>query len=141
MNMLGHEGVNRRNRGSAVLINEDKVALIKRTRDGEEYYVFPGGGIEKGESPEQATIREAFEELGLKIDIKEQLGIVEFKGEQHYFIAEMVGGIFGTGEGEEYGKDRNRGRYEPMWIPVAKLDSLDVRPMEIAKRLIERMEI
>ena len=40
------------------------------------YYVFPGGGIEKEKSPEQATIREAFEELGVHISIKDSLEIV-----------------------------------------------------------------
>lgn len=130
-----------RNRGSAVLIEGGKVAVIKRNREGEEYYVFPGGGIEEGESPEQATIREAFEELGVQIDGLECLGTVEFNGKQHYFTAKIVGGTFGTGQGEEYEEQRNRGQYEPMWIPIVELESLDVRPMEIAKRLIERMEI
>lgn len=130
-----------RDRGSAVIIEGEKVALIKRSRDGEEYYVFPGGGIEKGESPEQATIREAFEELGVRIDVIKCLGTVEFKGKQHYFIAKIVGGEFGTGLGEEYEESRNRGIYEPMWIPISELGSLDVRPMEIAKILIEQKEI
>uniref|UniRef100_UPI001CC9FCA5 NUDIX domain-containing protein n=1 Tax=Escherichia coli TaxID=562 RepID=UPI001CC9FCA5 len=74
-----------RDRGAAVIIEVQEVALIKRNRDGEEYFVFPGGGIEKGESPEQATIREAFEELGVRIDVIKCFGTVEFKGKQHYF--------------------------------------------------------
>jgi len=139
--MLGSEVAHPRNRGSAVIIEEDKVALIKRNRDGEEYYVFPGGGIEKGESPEQATIREAFEELGVRIDVIDYLGTVAFSGEQHYFLAKIVDGHFGTGHGEEYEENRNRGLYEPMWIPISKLESLDIRPMEIAKILIKYTEI
>ncbi|MGG0668367.1 NUDIX hydrolase [Sporosarcina koreensis] len=128
-----------RNRGSAVVIEDDKVAVIKRCREGEEYYVFPGGGIEDGETPEHATIREAFEELGVQIEVIECLGIVEFNGEQHYFIAKIVGGEFGTGQGEEYDEIRSHGLYEPIWIQIAALDSLDVRPMRIAKKLMERM--
>ena len=130
-----------RNRGAAVIIEEDQVAVIKRNWNGREYYVFPGGGIEVDESPEQATIREVFEELGVKIVITEHLGIVQFHGMQHYFLAKIVGGIFGTGQGEEFDESRNRGQYEPMWIPIAQLDALDVRPAEIAKQLYERMEI
>ena len=30
----------------------NKVAVIKRVRDGQEYYVFSGGGIENGEGEE-----------------------------------------------------------------------------------------
>lgn len=139
MNMAGSEVEHPRNRGSSVIIQGDKVAVIKRNRNGEEYYVFPGGGIENDETPEHAAIREAYEELGVHIEIKEHLGIVEFNGKQHYFLAEIVGGEFGTGQGEEYVESCNRGRYEPMWIPIAKLEALDIRPMEIAKRI--RMEI
>ncbi|MGE6376002.1 NUDIX domain-containing protein [Peribacillus muralis] len=46
-------------------MEKDKVAMLRRNREGTEYYVFPGGGIEKGETPETAAKREAFEELGL----------------------------------------------------------------------------
>ena len=36
-----------RDRGSVVIIENGKVALIKRSRARAVYYVFPGGGIEK----------------------------------------------------------------------------------------------
>ena len=129
-----------RNRGAAVIIQEGQVAVIKRNRDGKEYYLFPGGGIEEGESPEQATIREAFEELGVHIVIIRHLETVEFYGKQHYFLAHIVGGTFGTGQGEEYDGRHNRGLYEPMWISIANLEALDVRPMEIVKKCMEQME-
>ena len=126
-----------RNRGAAVIVDMDQVAVIKRARNGAEYYVFPGGGMEDGESPEQATIREVFEELGVHIKIKESLGTVQFNGTQHYFIAEIIGGVFGTGAGEEFEADRNRGTYEPMWMPINQLLSVDVRPIVIAEKLFK----
>ena len=109
-----------RNRSAFVIIENNKVALIKRTRDGKVYYVFPGGGIEQGESPELAAIRETFEELGVHINIKEAFGIIHFNGFQHYFHSEIIGGTFGTGTGEEFThKDRNRGTYEPVWVELS----------------------
>ena len=36
---------------------------------------FPGGGIEAGEMPHQALIRECFEELGVSVEPIRQLGI------------------------------------------------------------------
>ena len=125
-----------RNRGSSVIIKNNKVVLIKRVRAGQEYYVFPGGGIERGESPEQAAVRETFEELGVHISIKDSLGMANYNGEQYFFIAEVIGGTFGTGGGEEFkDKFRDRGTYEPMWIELERLLSLDVRPLAIAEKV------
>ncbi|KAA0948533.1 NUDIX domain-containing protein [Sporosarcina sp. ANT_H38] len=125
-----------RNRGSSVIIENNKVALIKRVRDGNQYYVFPGGGIENEESPEEATIRETLEELGVHISIKERLGIVKHTGIQYFFIAEVIEGTFGTGGGEEFSGDfRNRGTYKPMWIELEHLLSLNVYPIEIAEKV------
>ena len=45
-----------RDRGSAVLIENNQVTLIKRIKNGATYYVFPGGGIEEGQTPEEATV-------------------------------------------------------------------------------------
>lgn len=129
-----------RDRGSAIIIESGKVAVIKRIREGQEYFVFPGGGIKEGESPEQTAIREAFEELGVYIEIKESIGTVNFNGVQYFFLSEIIGGTFGTGSGEEYEENRNRGSYEPMWLPIDKLVSLDVRPMKIAEMLTKRVD-
>ena len=41
-----------------ILIENEVITIIKRTRDGETFYVFPGGGVEKGETEEQALKRE-----------------------------------------------------------------------------------
>lgn len=125
-----------RNRGSCILIRDKKIALIKRIREERVYYVFPGGGIEKGETPEQATIREAYEELGVTIKIKECFQKVHYNGIQYYFISEVISGQFGSGHGEEFTDlTRNRGVYQPMWIDLDDLLSLDIRPIEVAKRI------
>jgi 8-oxo-dGTP diphosphatase len=48
-----------RNRASVVIVEGAHVLLIKRNNKGRTYYVFPGGGIEVGESPQEAAVREA----------------------------------------------------------------------------------
>lgn len=49
----------------AIIIKDKKLLLVTGYNAG--YYWTPGGGIEEGESPEQAVRRELQEELGAKI--------------------------------------------------------------------------
>ena len=52
--------------------NNTKVLLIQR-RDT-PVWVLPGGGIDPGEEPETAIIREFFEETGLRVQVKRLVG-------------------------------------------------------------------
>ncbi len=55
---------------SAFVINpEDKKILLVRHSDYDKW-VQPGGHIEDGETPEEAAIREVYEETGVKITLK-----------------------------------------------------------------------
>lgn len=124
-----------RDRGSVVLIENNKVALIKRTREDAVYYVFPGGGIEEGETLEMGAVREAFEELGVRVQLNELLATVNFNGAaQYFFLANILEGTFGTGEGEEFHNEL-RGSYLPIWVDVEDLPNLDVKPEEASLKL------
>ena len=125
-----------RNRGSVVIIENNNVALIQRNKEGSVYYVFPGGGIERGETPEEGAKREAYEELGVYVVIHECIAKVAYNGMQYFFGAEITDGIIGTGQGEEYiDKSNERGTYLPMWVEISSLSSLDVRPREVAVKV------
>ena len=59
----------------ALIIDKDKILLVKEWND--EWWSFPGGGIEHGESIQQALYREISEELGIsQADIKSDLEII-----------------------------------------------------------------
>lgn len=55
----------RRDSARSIIIIDGKVAMIHSLKFG--YYKFPGGGIEKEESPAEAMIRETREEAGLVV--------------------------------------------------------------------------
>ncbi len=54
-------------RASAIILKNNQVLLIHRHKSEEVYWVFPGGGIEKGEEPLEAAKREVKEETSLNI--------------------------------------------------------------------------
>jgi 8-oxo-dGTP pyrophosphatase MutT (NUDIX family) len=122
-------------RAAILLLQEDKVALIERQRAGLHYFTFPGGHVEEGETPEQAAVREAAEELGLQVVIKKSLARMGWQGKwQHYYLVEAVGGTFGTGRGEEMiMSGPEKGSYLPVWMAIDDLLKQPVLPHEMAE--------
>lgn len=59
----------------AVIVQNGKILLCKGS--GKEYFFFPGGHVEKGESTEVALKRELFEELGADSGRMSFIGAVE----------------------------------------------------------------
>lgn len=52
-----------------IIFSKDKKEVLLIKRRDIPIWVFPGGGVEKGESPMDATIREIKEETGLEVTI------------------------------------------------------------------------
>lgn len=128
-----------RTRAGIILLEENKLALIERHRQGRHYFAFPGGGVDEGETPEQAAIREAEEELGIQVKIVKLIAEVTFNlNTQYYFLVEWVGGEFGTGTGEEYGEyDPQHGTYLPLWMPLTDVPTQNVLPRELAGLIVQ----
>ncbi len=55
-------------RVGAIIRNDDQVLLIHRFKNGEEYWVLPGGGVEDKETLEEALLREVMEETSLTVE-------------------------------------------------------------------------
>jgi 8-oxo-dGTP diphosphatase len=66
---------------AAIIKNKDKYLITKRPNDGRHksnYWEFPGGKIEFGESPRTCIEREIKEELGIVIKAKDILDISSY---------------------------------------------------------------
>jgi 8-oxo-dGTP diphosphatase len=129
-----------------VIVEDGQLALIRRVREGRTYYLFPGGGVEPGETPEQAAIREAHEELGVDVELAGLMHTETFNGTRfHFYRARIVAGEFGTGAWPDHANldaaDRRRGgTHEAVWMPLDELArvpvGLDVRPQRLVDRLL-----
>jgi 8-oxo-dGTP pyrophosphatase MutT (NUDIX family) len=132
-----------RTRAGIVLIEDGKVALIERHRAGLDYFVFPGGGVDEGESPEQGAIREALEELGVEVAIKQKVAVIHFdQSTQVYYLVDRVGGEFGTGTGEEFTDadpyDPEEGVYIPIWMSIEDLPRHEkIFPEELSRLVVK----
>ena len=90
---------------TAIIVDGGKVLMIRRReREGKLSWAFPGGGIEAGESPEQAAVRETAEEVGLEVKAVTVLGDrVHPQTGRHmtYVACEVVGGEAHVADAEE----------------------------------------
>ena len=100
---------------------------------GDIVWNYPGGGIEVGESPEQACIREIREETGFEIRIVELMSHVNDKST---FIAEIIGGTLKT----EFNEDYNEDILEVKWINTSQEQYFDTITKPIRDEFLSRIE-
>lgn len=72
-----------------VLIENGKVLCIKNKVERVDYYDLPGGGIEEGETKEEACIREFREETGVEISDPLYKGTVVIENDRHIINLKM----------------------------------------------------
>lgn len=141
-----------RRRVSAVIWKDNKVLLLRRVRPGHDYFVFPGGGVEEGETLEEALKREVKEELTLDVvrfrslftadRIRMPLYSTSHTGEQRefYFLIEEYEGIPEIG-GPEKERISEENQYHIVWMPLRELKTTrNILPQGNAKKLAEFLE-
>jgi 8-oxo-dGTP pyrophosphatase MutT (NUDIX family) len=103
-----------------------------RRRDGEEYYVFPGGHMRFGEKPVDTVRREIEEETTVKVkELKPAFDFFNYlrKERRDYFFV----GRWESGEpvlsGEESRRNDEDNYYEPMWVDRDKIKELNLYPL------------
>jgi len=65
-------------RPATIIVDKEKLLLVKSEYEGKIFYLLPGGGIKFGETIEEAAIRETLEETGKKIKIIRPVYINEY---------------------------------------------------------------
>lgn len=81
---------------SSIVTNDEGQLLLIQRHDIRTFDV-PGGGLEPGELPVEAAVRETFEETGLRVRPSQLLGIYHWPNEPNaylsfYFHCELLGG-------------------------------------------------
>ncbi len=119
--------------------------VVKR-KDYQEYYTFPGGRLEDGETPEEGTVREIKEEFGINVKVIKKLYEIyseKFDRKELFYLCEYVDGKFGTGDGPEFSNDPNYadcGEYIPEIVKKEEVTNIVLLPKEIRDKFLEDLE-
>jgi len=126
-------------RVGAIIPKGKEFLFVKLIKDGNVFWLLPGGGLEFGETLAEGVIRELKEETNLDIKpydivyIRDRLG-----NNQHdldiFFLAEITGGKL------ELGDDPDQTEHildAAKWIPVDELDKLSFFPEDVIPLLRE----
>jgi 8-oxo-dGTP pyrophosphatase MutT (NUDIX family) len=118
----------------AVIIQNDKLLSIRREKENETYWIFPGGGVEGDENDQEALIRECKEELGVEVEVGEFFAkdIFYWKGipeDSLFYKCKVLCGELGSGCGPEYeNKLYYEGTHDIEWLNIFDLKNIDLRP-------------
>ena len=93
---------------AAAVIFDDKnrIFLVKLTYQRFYPWGLPGGGLEYGETSQDAVVREVWEETGLTVEIEKLLFNKTFQPDKFamYYLCRITGGVFEpSDEVSEYG--------------------------------------
>lgn len=125
----------------AIIIENGGLVTMYREKADRVYYTFPGGGINEGETETHCVIREVEEEFGINVTPLKKVYMYENdKTVQNFYLCKWISGELGTGEGEEFQPDRNRGIYLPTLMPIEKIKDLPLMPDLVANQLVLDIE-
>lgn len=135
-------------KSARVLIVKDGKLLVflrkrhsQKTNEWIEYYSIPGGGIDRGESPEDAAVRELQEEMGVVVELEQFVAHRKAKRFEHYvYTAHIVSGkptLQLNSEEAGYMSDTNQ--YIVHWVDVAELSRENLRYYSDYLELIQQI--
>ena len=114
---------------AAVLIDHDGKVLIARRKEGKKlggYWEFPGGKVEKGETPETSLIRELQEEMNIDIEVLKYIG-----ENTHRYDGDVDIRLLAYHSRIVRGQIRLMDHDKVMWVNVDKLLNHKLAPADI----------
>jgi 8-oxo-dGTP diphosphatase len=116
------------NREAARIVVFDKqnnVAILHVKK--EKYYKLPGGGLEDGESIEEALNRECGEEIGCEVEVVGEIGSI-LENRKIFGLNQtsycFVGKLKGEKGDPSFTEEELQNEFEPLWVPYEEAVSL-----------------
>ena len=123
-----------RTTGVKCVVMRDGSWLMIRNTYGRAHWTFPGGGVDRGEAPEAAAVREVAEEVGITLDAVHPIGDYysdrEYKRDTVYCFTATVGSSDVVIDPAEIAESR--------WVDPAALPDFRAPSVDRIVAMIER---
>lgn len=120
----------------SICLRRGAILLQRPADDPKACFAFIGGALEHGELFEQRLRTEYQEELGVEIDVRSYLFVVENRFRQGDGLVHSLEHYFEVSCQEEHVTSR-----EPhlsfTWVPLDQVAEIDLRPRVVARALVD----
>ena len=129
-----------RNAAKALIIKDGKMLAIKLKDEQDEWYIMPGGGQDVEEILPETVCREVAEELGLQVEVKDLVFVIEgVHGESFHrvdlvFLCEYIGKI----ENAVLQSDTYQVGYD--WLDIKSLNTTPLYPSKLRRQIMNLYE-
>ena len=129
-----------RNAAKALIIKDGKMLAIKLKDEQDEWYIMPGGGQDVEEILPETACREVAEELGLQVEVKDLVFVIEgVHGESFHrvdlvFLCEYIGKI----ENAVLQSDTYQVGYD--WLDIKSLNTTPLYPSKLRRQIMNLYE-
>ena len=129
----------------AIIVKDDKLLLMHRNKFGQEYFILVGGGIDFGETGEQALRREVMDESGVTFS-NPRLVIVQESGDlygtQYIYLCDYSSGEPALQPRSQEAQIHAMGQnlYTPLWLPVSELQNIPFVAPVIKQSIIDGLK-
>lgn len=124
-------------RARVIIYNPDLTAilLIHRQKKQQNYWVVPGGGAKRSETPRETAIREINEELRIELT-PAQLRQLFVIGDEYFFLTDYRQKAVPDISGEEKERSTSTNVYRPAWVTLSELLKINLMPPALSNKIL-----
>lgn len=129
-----------RNSAKALVIRDGKMAAIRIRDAGEEWYIMPGGGQEADETLAEAVCREVSEELGISVECKELLFVVEGVRGENFHRVDLIFACEIIAENPDAVRHSDTNQVGIEWLDISTLNLQPLYPSKLRRQIMNYYE-
>lgn len=124
-------------RARVIIYNPDLTAilLIHRQKKQRNYWVVPGGGAKRSETPRETAIREINEELQIELTPAQlrQLFVID---DEYFFLTDYRQKAVPDISGEEKERSTSTNVYRLAWVTLSELLKINLMPPALSSKIL-----